>query len=280
MTKYLLILLLLNIFNLVDCKEKLKVIHYVEQDGDTLTLFGSVKSIELTNYKAVDSLGNITKGEYISSGFSPVHESLTFDNQGKILKISEIHSSGLILESIFKNEELIELRGYKNGNLVELTLFKRIKGVIAERKVYLDSVLITLEKSTVDKNNRVERIESFDKEGNVNWTQYCKYYYDNSFLEKEEWFNDKNDLVSQTKYDKYGNKINSIEVLTDIQRQKKDTTNNKFEYSNKKISKKLIFKSGTTEPTQTVKYVYNNLGKLIKSETFDKKYPSVQLHLA
>jgi len=272
MTKCLTIIILFNIFYFIGCKshEESKMTHYIKQEGDTLTFFGSVKSVQTVNYEAINSLGNITKGQIISNQFNPSQESLTFDADGVIIKTSEIHSSGLILESTFENGDLIELRGYKNGNLIELTLFKRVKKIVTERKVYLDSTLFEFEKSTLDKNGKVSKIESFDKEGNTRWTQYAKYYYEQSFLAKEEWFNDKNDLVSQREYDKFGNKIKSIEVLTEIHSKKKDTTYKTFEYSNNKLIGETTSKSGFLKAIQSTKYVYNALGKLIKTATLDK----------
>lgn len=39
-----------------------------KDNGDSIKLFGQVKSIETTSFKAVDILGNITKGEKTSDG--------------------------------------------------------------------------------------------------------------------------------------------------------------------------------------------------------------------
>lgn len=253
--------------------------HYIRGDGDTLTLFGSVKSVKSVNYKAFDSLGTITKGQIISDVFNPSEETLRFNAVGEISTISEI-TDGLTLESSFKNGDLVELRAYENGNLSELTKFKRVNGVVIERKVYLDSTLFVFEKSTLNKNGKVSKIESFDKEGNINWTQYCKYYYNNSLLLKEEWFDNKNDLVRLSEYDKYGNKIKSIEVFTEIRSQKKDTTSKTFEYSNKKLINEVTFKSGFSKAISSTQYVYNTLGKLIKRVTFGKNAQPIETYIS
>lgn len=138
--------------------------------------------------------------------------------------------------------------------------------------MYWNSALLVFEKSTLDENGKVKKIESFDKGGNLNWTVYIKYYYDHSFLAKEEWFNDKNDLISQIEYDRYGNKTKDIEVSTNVQSKKKDTSYARFEYSNNKLINEVRYKSGFSEITEFTQYFYNPLGELIKRVTFDKNH--------
>lgn len=280
MLKKLLVFQLLTVFCFIGCKKQVKnkVTCYIRENGDTLMLFGSVKSVKSVYYKAFDSLGTITKGQIISDAFNPSEETLQFNAAGKISTILQI-TGRLTLESTFKNGDLAELRAYENGNLIELQLYKRVKGIVTERKVYLDSTLFEFEKSTLNENGKVNKIQSFDKEGNIKWIQYCKYYYGDSLLLKEEWSNDKNNLVSQSEYDKYGNKIKSIEIFTDVHSQKKDTTYKSFEYLNKKLIK-TTFKSGFSKGVKSTQYVYNNLGKLIKSVTFDKNAQPIESNIS
>lgn len=281
MTKYLNILLLLNLFFFNGCKTPInrKITHYIKNDGDTLILFGSVKSVQSVVYEAFDNFGKIKKGKISSAPFDP-QESLTFDIDGTILTILTTHSNGLSFESSFKNGDLIEQRGYKNGNLIELTLFKRFNKVEVERKLYLDSTLFEFEKSTLDENGKVIKIEYFDKKGNTTGIQRCKYYYNHSFLVKEEWFNDKNELVSERQYDKSGNKIKSIEILTEFQSKKKDTTYTSFEYSNKKVTNEVSYNSRFSKAPQSTKRIYNSFGKLIKLVTFDKNAQPIENYIS
>lgn len=136
MKKCLHVVLLLNILYFMACKthERRKITRYIREDGDTLVLCSSVKSVQSINYKAFDSLGIIIKGKESSQEFDPIEETLTFDSVGEISKISETFSSEYTSESSFKNGKLIEIREYQDGNLIYLTLFKRVKGIVTEKK--------------------------------------------------------------------------------------------------------------------------------------------------
>lgn len=171
----------------------------------------------------------------------------------------------------YENSNLYSLKNISNNKLVMLSLYKyNINGIVVELKRYgSDSNLIILEKSTLNSNNQIIKMEAFNVDGASKWYITYKYQYKGKYLIKEEIFDKNAEIISSIDFDENGKKHRSVEVYTNVSNNQKDTTSMQYEYKENRLFRELHYTPNFKELLETKVYYYDSLGFLNKTTTID-----------